>query len=380
MNSTAGATTQTRNTFPSPIQILKDQKRAIARRYSRASDARAMFQVLTTIAFLAVAWAIALYCVDHVFFLTPAAILLISLLTVRSFTLMHECGHRSLFRTPRLNRAFGFLLGVISGMPQYVWSRHHDFHHATNGNWDKYRGLYTTLSIDEYSALSKWQQRVYRGKCSITFAPVAGLIYSTINPRINWLRGSVSLVRHMGLSKLKHPEQSMKAIGVSFQTRYWKTRKEYWQMFWNNVVLLSALALLCWAFGTARFLTIYVISAAIAGGIGVILFTVQHNFEGSYASDSSHWDYDTAAIDGTSFLMLPAWLNWFTANIGYHHVHHLSSKIPNYMLISCHNENRQLFDGVPRLNLSQIPKAMKCILWDTRTQRIIPVAEYRLAA
>jgi omega-6 fatty acid desaturase (delta-12 desaturase) len=92
--------------------------------------------------------------------LTIVAVLLISLFSLRVFALMHECGHGSLFRTPRFNHAFGFLLGVVSGMPQYVWSRHHSYHHAHNGNWEKYRGLYTTLSVDEYAAMTESRQRL----------------------------------------------------------------------------------------------------------------------------------------------------------------------------------------------------------------------------
>ena len=130
-------------------------------------------------------------------------------------------------------------------------------------------------------------------------------------------------------------------------------------------------------FGTARFFTLYLISGSLAAGAGVVLFTVQHNFKHSYASDGGHWDYDTGAIEGTSFLILPRWLNWFTANIAYHHIHHLSARIPNYRLIGCHDEYRELFTDVTRVKLSQVPKALKYILWDTRAQRIISVAEYR---
>ena len=148
-------------------------------------------------------------------------------------------------------------------------------------------------------------------------------------------------------------------------------------MFWNNVVLLSIWALMCWTIGTAVFFTIYLVSASLAGGAGIILFTVQHNFEHSYASDGASWDYETGAIEGSSFLILPGWLNWFTANIAYHHVHHLSAKIPNYRLIECHNEYRDLFSGVTRVKLVHIHKALKYILWDTHAQRIISVAEYR---
>jgi acyl-lipid omega-6 desaturase (Delta-12 desaturase) len=361
----------------SSIDRIKEQKRAIIQRHTQADNVKALTQVLTTLAFLALVWWAAALSVHVSRWLTVAAVLLISLFTLRAFVLMHECGHGSLFRTQWLNRAFGFLLGVVSGMPQYVWSQHHNFHHANNGNWEKYRGLYTTLSVDEYAAMTEAKQRMYRRKCSIAVAPFAGLIYVILNPRFTWLKGSIGLVRHIVKGKVAQPNLSIKAHAVSFETPYWKSHKEYWHMFWNNIALLSIWVLMCWAFGTVLFFTIYLISASLAGGAGVILFTVQHNFEHSYASDSRRWDYDTGAIEGSSFLILPRWLNWFTANIAYHHVHHLSAKIPNYCLIGCHNEYRDLFSDVTRVKLSDIHKALKYILWDTRAQRIISVAEYR---
>jgi omega-6 fatty acid desaturase (delta-12 desaturase) len=304
-------------------------------------------------------------------------LLLISLFTLRVFALMHECGHGSLFRSPTLNRLFGFLLGVISGMPQYVWSQHHSFHHAHNGNWERYRGPYTTLSIDEYAAMNLTQQRRYRQKCSIGAAPLAGFIYLIANPRLTWIKGSIGLAIHILKTKLATPTLSWGAAAASFQTRYWKSAKEYRHMSWNNLVLLSAWALMCWAIGPVLFFSVYLLSLSIAGGVGIVLFTVQHNFEHSYASPSKSWDYMSGAISGTSFLVLPPWLNWFTINIGYHHIHHLSASIPNYCLVQCHNEQRHLFTQVRRLKLSEVARALKCILWDERAQQIITVAEYR---
>lgn len=361
----------------SSIDRVKEQKQDIIRRYAQSDDFKGLTQVLTTLASLALLWWAALLSVHLSYWLTVAAVLLISLFTVRAFVLMHECGHGSLFRSRWLNRAFGFLLGVVSGMPQYVWSQHHNYHHATNGNWEKYRGIYTTLSVDEYAAMTDAQQRMYRRKCNITTAPIAGLIYVILNPRLTWLKGSIGLVSHIVKGKVAQPHLSIKAHAASFETRYWKSRREYWHMFWNNAVLLSIWVLMCWAFGTVLFFTIYLISASLASGAGIILFTVQHNFEHSYASDSRYWDYDTGAIEGSSFLILPSWLNWFTANIAYHHIHHLSARIPNYCLVRCHNEYRDLFSDVTRVKLSQIPKALKYILWDARAQRIISVAEYQ---
>jgi omega-6 fatty acid desaturase (delta-12 desaturase) len=363
---------------PGPsVRRLKEQRGAIIRRHARPDNVRALTQVLTALAGLALLWWGAVSSLAVSRWITAAVVLLISLFNLRIFVLMHECGHGSLFRAQRLNRAFGFILGVVSGMPQYVWSRHHNYHHAHNGDWEKYRGVYTTLSVDEYAAMTSAQQRIYRSKCSVAFAPVAGLIYLVFNPRFTWLKGSMRLAGHLIKRKFAQPSLSMKAHAASFQTRCWQSPKEYRHMFWNNVVLLSVWALMCWACGTAVFFTIYLVSAALAGGAGIVLFTVQHNFEHSYASEGADWDYDTGAIAGTSFLILPRWLNWFTANIAYHHIHHLSAKIPNYCLIGCHDEYQQLFSEVRRVKLSQVPRALKYILWDRRARRIISVAEYR---
>jgi omega-6 fatty acid desaturase (delta-12 desaturase) len=107
------------------------------------------------------------------------------------------------------------------------------------------------------------------------------------------------------------------------------------------------------------------------------LFTVQHNFEHSYASDGQHWDQDTGAIAGTSYLVLPRWLNWVTVDIGYHHIHHLSAAIPNYRLARCHDEYQHLFSSVTRVRLYGVLGALKCILWDRHAQRIMSIAEYQ---
>jgi omega-6 fatty acid desaturase (delta-12 desaturase) len=162
---------------------------------------------------------------------------------------------------------------------------------------------------------------------------------------------------------------------AEFTCRYWKTWKEYRHMTANNVVLLGALALLCMAAGTALVLTIFTTSLSVAGGVGIMLFTVQHNFEDSYADNSDTWSLDQGAMTGTSFLVLPGWMNWFTANIGFHHVHHLSAAIPNYRLVACHRANLGLFETIPRIRLSQVPAALKCLLWDRATRRIVPLSK-----
>ncbi len=361
----------------SSMQRMKDMKRDINRRYARADDVKGLTQVLTTLVWLALAWGVAVWSVAVSLWLTAAAIGVIGLFTLRAFALMHECGHRSLFRTQRLNRAFGFVLGVVTGMPQYVWSKHHEFHHVNNGDWEVYRGPYATPSVNEYAAMTVTQQRLYRLKCHIVAAPVVGFVYLIFNPRFTWLKGSIGLVGHIMAGRVAQPDLSMRSHAASFKTRYWQTEREYHHMSWNNVVLLSVWVLMCWWVGPIRFFTIYVISVSLAGGAGILLFAVQHNFEHAYASDTKRWDRDLGAIHGTSFLLLPNWLNWFTANIGYHHVHHLSARIPNYHLIGCHAEHEQLFADVTRLKLGRVRHALKYMLWDPRAQRIISLAEYQ---
>ena len=361
----------------SSIDRVKQHKQAMIGRYCKSDDIKGLTQVLTTLVPLALLWRVAVVSVAESWWLTAAAVLLISLLTLRVFALMHECGHGSLFRSRSLNRAAGFLLGVVAGMPQYVWAQHHSFHHAHNGNWEKYRGPYATLSVDEYVALTRSQQRLYRVKCSMAAAPLAGFIYLIFSPRFNWMKITLGLVLHLVQGKVARPHLSLREHAARYQSRQCRNAREYWHMFWNNIVLLSLWVFMCWACGGALFFTIYLLSVSIAGGIGITLFTVQHNFEHAYASDSKLWDSDSGTLEGTSFLLLPGWLNWFTANIGYHHIHHLSASIPNYCLAECHEEYQHLFADVFRVKLSRVYEASKCILWDTRARRIISVAEYQ---
>lgn len=358
---------------------LRRHKCAMIGRYGKSEDARGLAQVLTTLVPFALLWWAAMGLAGISPWLALVPLPFIILLTVRGFGLMHECGHGSLFRSCWLNRLVGFLLGVMSGMPQYVWSQHHNYHHVHNGNWDKYRGPYSTLSTEEYAALSLARQRMYRLKCSVTVAPLAGFIYLIFTPRFTWLKGSIGLLIHTLRQKWAQPGLSLQAHARTYQTRYWKSAREYRHMLCNNLVLLSAWALMCMECGTERFFWIYLLSVSIAGGAGIVLFTVQHNFDHAYASDAEHWDQDAGALEGTSFLLLPRWLNWFTVDIGYHHIHHLSASIPNYRLAKCHAEYQELFSSVTRVRLREVLGALKCILWDRRAQRIISVAEYRQA-
>jgi omega-6 fatty acid desaturase (delta-12 desaturase) len=360
-------------------QIKQHKRDIISHRY-RADNVKGLAQVLTTLVPLVVLWFCAVLSAAVSLWLTAGVTLLMSLFLLRVFVLMHDCGHGSLFRAAWLNKTFGFLFGVLSGMPQFVWARHHAHHHATNGNWAKYRGALNILTVDEFRALTGSQQRRYLLARSIWMAPFGGFVYLIFNPRYTWLAGSLSFLGHVLKGKIARPGIPISEHAAGFKTPYWKDAREYWHMFWNNAVLLSLWGLMSWLIGPALFFPVYLVSVSLAGGAGLLIFTIQHNFEHSYATDDEGWDSDAAAIHGTSFLDLPRWLGWFTSNIAYHHIHHLSYRIPNYCLAECHNLNQDLFPEVTRIKLSGVPRALKYILWDTRSRRIISVAESRQQA
>jgi omega-6 fatty acid desaturase (delta-12 desaturase) len=346
----------------------------IGRQY-RADDVKGLVQVLTTLVPLAVLWYAVAPSARISLGLTAAVTMLMVLFLLRAFVLMHECGHGSLFHTSPLNRAFGFVFGILSGMPQFVWSKHHAYHHATNGDWSKYRGPLNTRSVDEFRAMTGMQQRWYLLARKIWMAPFGGFLYLIFSPRLTWLAGSFAFVGHLLKGMAARPRVPLRTLAGSFKTGYWSDAREYWHMFFNNVVLLTVWVLMSLWIGPALFFPVYLASVSLAGGAAIVIFTVQHNFEHSYAASSENWEIDTAAINGTSFLVLPRWLNWFSANIAYHHVHHLSARIPNYYSAECHARFQHLFTDVKRIRLSDLPETSKYILWDTRARRIVSVDE-----
>ncbi len=251
---------------------------------------------------------------------------------------------------------------MLSGLPQQVWAENHRYHHVTNGNWAKYRGPLNVASVADYQAMSARDQRHYRYTRAILVAPLAGCLYFLVNPRITWLRASIQRLRRGPETRAASPRPVVSAA-------------HYRHMLWNNLLLLAAWGAMAWAVGPLQFLVCYLVSGSLAGAYGIVLFTVQHNFEHSYASADAGWDRDEAALHGTSFLVLPRWLNWITADAAYHHVHHLCASVPNYRLAACHKENEQLFSGVRRVRLSEIPGALKHVLWDVSARRLVSVAE-----
>lgn len=361
------------------LQSLKRHKRGLVDDYARPDDQHGLVQALSTLLPLAALWAAVALSTSEWPLAAVLLVLPMSLFLLRAFALLHDCGHGSQFRSGSLNRGFGFVFGVISGMPQYVWSQHHHYHHKTNGNWSRYRGPLAILSVGEYDALTPVRRRGYVRARHIGMAPLAGLLYLIVNPRLTWLRGTVALAAFVWREKRASPGRSLLQHAAQFRTHHWKSAAEYRHMTLNNLVLLGLWGLMSVLLGPALFFGVYLASAALAGAAGIVLFTVQHNFEHAYAGDDTDCDYDAAALYGSSFLVLPGWLNWFTADIGYHHVHHLSARIPNYRLAACHAEHAHLFSGTRRLYLKDIGPSLKCLLWDPTARRIVTVKEHETA-
>ena len=342
------------------------RKRSIVEHYATPSNLRGSLQLLSVLAPIAGLWVAIHQSSPGSRWLVVLATACLSLFLLRGFVLMHDCGHHSLFRSKSLNRIAGFVLGVLAGMPQEVWAENHRYHHVTNGNWAKYRGPLNVACVADYLAMDAGERRRYRHSRDILLSPIAGCLYFLVNPRITWLRASWHLLRR----RLAGGERSGAPAAASLPSM-----AHYRHMTRNNVVLLSIWSLMAWAIGPWLFFACYALSGSLAGAYGIVLFTVQHNFEHSYASADEGWDRDEAALRGTSFLVLPRWLNWITADAAYHHVHHLCASVPNYRLAACHREHQLLFSGVTRVGLFDIPSALKHILWDLAARRLVSVAE-----
>jgi omega-6 fatty acid desaturase (delta-12 desaturase) len=359
---------------------LKAEKNELIAEYAVRNNLKAFIQTMTTILPYFVLFYLAIESLKISYWLAAGITLVLTLFIIRVFVMLHDCGHNCLYVNPRENKIAGFIFGVLCGVPQYVWSKHHDYHHSTNGNWEKYRGPLAVFSVDQYAELNEKGKKSYANQRNLRLAPLAGFLYFIFNPRFTWIKGSIQFAiffLKQKLSNFSKPASEINAdSNAEFKTNYWNTWQEYRHMTGNNLVLLSAWVLAASYFGTIEFFSIYIVALSLAGAIGIVLFTVQHNFEESYAASSEDWDYFVAALDGTSFLKLPKFLNWFTADIAYHHVHHLSARIPNYNLVKCHEQYKHLFDRVRRITLSEIPNAFKFIIWDNHTSKIISVEQY----
>ena len=319
--------------------------REIVARYQVPSVPRAVWQLSSTLLLLVATSVVMYWSLDVSYWLTLALSLPAAGLFIRTFIIMHDCGHGSFLPSRTWNDVVGFITGVLTSTPYAHWRREHAIHHATSGHLDERgTGDVTTLTVKEYLSASRWQRLYYR-------------VYR--NPLTLLLVGPI----------------------VLFMKHRWPTRgiagaREIFNVHATNIAMAAIAATLALLIGVRELVLIWAPVFLLAGSIGVLLFYVQHQFEDAYWRAAPEWDYATAAVMGSSYFRLPRVLQWFTGNIGFHHVHHLSPRIPNYSLERCHREN-PTFQKVTTLTLKESFRTLRLKLWDEDNGRMVGWREFR---
>ncbi len=314
---------------------------ALLQPYKRPSALRSTFQLINTAVPLGLIWLAMLWSLQYSYWLTLLLAVPAALLVMRMFIFQHDCGHGSFFRSRRLNNFVGSVIGVMTLVPYDYWRKTHAIHHATSGNLDQRSfGDIDTLTVREYLGLSQSKQLLYR------------------------------LYRHPLVMLVIGP-----AYQFIFKHRYPADLPRTWRREWasvhkTNVALLAVLVLVWSTVGLKSFLLVQLPITLISGSIGVFLFYVQHQYEDTYWRFREAWSYYEAGMEGSSHFVLPKVLQWFTGNIGLHHIHHVSSQIPNYRLQRCLDENRTL-QNVTRLTMIESLRTLRMTLWDEDERRLV---------
>ena len=275
----------------------------------------------------------------------PLAILA-GLFLVRVFIIFHDCGHGSYFKSRKANEVLGFISGLLYVYAVfYQWRWDHAIHHATSGHLDKRgTGDIWTLTVEEYLASSRGRRFAYRlARNPVVLFVIAPLFVLVVKQRI--------------------PSRNA-------------NRRERHSVYWMNLAILGMAAGLSLVFGFLPYLLIQLTVLAVAGATGFWFFYVQHQFEGVYWERAEQWDYAAAALKGSSFYKLPKIMQWFSGNIGYHHIHHLSARIPNYNLERCHKAHR-MFQQVEPLKLFASLKSLNLRLWDEKLKKLVGFSHLR---
>jgi omega-6 fatty acid desaturase (delta-12 desaturase) len=265
---------------------------------------------------------------------------------LRSYIIFHDCSHGSFMPSRRGNAWLGTFCGLLVLSPFVRWRHDHAVHHATSGDLDK-RGIgdLPTLTVAEYRARSRRGRLAYRlFRNPIVMFGVGPVFAMIIGPRI--------------VARNAPPRMRSSVVRT-------------------DIALAVIAAGLIWAIGIGDLLLVWAPAALFAGAVGIWLFYVQHQFEDAYWQRSDGWSYADAALRGSSFLNLPKLLQFFSGNIGYHHIHHLSVRIPNYNLQRAHEEN-PVFQSVPTLSLGDGLRAVRLKLWDEERARMVTWAQARV--
>ncbi len=300
---------------------------------------RSAWQLINTLVPYLALWVLMVLSLRVSYWLTLALAIPAGGFLIRAFIIFHDCGHGSFFASKTANDVTGVILGLLAFTPYYSWRHSHALHHASAADLDR-RGVGDVwlMTMAEYRAaplLTRIAYRVFR------FPPVTF--------------GLGPLFMFLGSHRFPNPTDGKRErIGV------WAT----------NLALAGILVLASFTIGWKAYVLIQLPIIWVGGMTGIWLFYVQHNFEGAYWAKHTQWDYVTAALQGSSFYRLPAVLQWFTGNIGFHHIHHLSPRVPNYFLQPCH-EASALFQQVKPITLLSSLRSLKLRLWDEERRQLV---------
>ena len=309
--------------------------------YRTPHRGRSLFELAVTLVPFVGLWTLAAISVHYGFWWGLLLIVPTAGFLLRMFMIQHDCGHGSFFAHRKADDWTGRVLGVFTLTPYDYWRRAHAEHHASAGNLDE-RGVgdITTLTVAEYQSLPRWRRLAYR-------------LYR--NPAVMFGFGPIWLF----VFKQRLPFGMM------------RSGMEPWvsTMSTNLAVLVLGVGLV-WLIGIGPFLLVQLPIVALAGSAGVWLFYVQHQFEKTHWAQGREWHFQDAALHGSSHYDLPLVLQWLTGNIGIHHVHHLSSRVPYYRLPEVLRDYPEL-SGIGRITIKESLRCVKLVLWDEPSQRLI---------
>ncbi len=321
-----------------PVEDKKDWQAAVAP-FQEPNLRLSIMQIFTSIVPFFVMMVVMYWSLSVSYWLTILLAIPTAGFVMRSFIIFHDCGHGSFFKSRRLNNALGAFIGLITFTPYYAWKRSHAVHHASSGDLDRRgRGDVWTITVREYLELSPLMRlwyRIYRFPLTLFF----------LGPWFNFIVIQRFPIQGDG------PREKRSIMETNI-----------------GIVLFTLVGMAI--FGVGEYLLIYTPIIFFASSLGVFLFYVQHNFEGTYWEHHDNWNYVDAALHGSSYLKLPRILQWFSGNIGFHHVHHLSPRIPNYYLEACHNTH-PLFRNIQPLTLWGCLKASTFRLWDEDSHQMV---------
>ena len=315
--------------------------------YMGSDDRRATFQLVTTALLFLSTWALMWFSLRGPYWITLLLTLPAVGLLTRLFIFQHDCGHGSFFSSRRANNLIGSIIGVVTLTPYYYWRRTHAIHHATSGDLDRRTlGDVEILTVEEYLSMRKLGRMRYR-------------MYR--NPIVLFCIGPIwqFIIKH------RLPADA---------PRGW--RKEWMSVITTNIGLAAVITLAHFTMGLKAFLLVQIPITLVSGVVGIWLFYIQHQFEDTYWRKHKEWDFCRAGIQGSSYYNLPRLLHWFTGNIGFHHVHHLASRIPNYKLQRCFREIKQLHH-VTKLSIWTSLRSLRLALWDEANQRLVSFGSLR---